>query len=436
MRSIRSTASSALREINARIRTAPSQLFLAADCTWLVLIDDSLLSLATGREVKLETPPQDLGDASFLEQLAKGAQALREEAGGPIGLLLPISHFIYTHYSVQLGAEHVANRELILSAIALQKDLLLPAMDEEFALVAGAGNAAGVAFWMREDALRDVEAAFKGVGLELAAILPRTLAAAPRDAAATAYVVADEDASSRSLLKVEGRVATRLLSALEEEFANDDVANAWAEQAGPLADEAAIRLSGTDDWRRLGGVERPLTDYLFYTREFLERVEQRNQQRKAWAVGAFAMAAALVLALPLVYQWVDVLRLEGARDAARQEARAAAAYQNKILGMEAEWGVVYEYPAADVSAVLTTMNSMIRNSLTSFAFDGSTVEIQGSTPDPEQLTKLLVAAPMFEDIEQTRSISDSNSGSGDRFGFKMTLAGSDYEQYSSKYSFK
>src|SRR5690606_8307550 len=119
---------------------------------------------------------------------------------------------------------------------------------------------------------------------------------------------------------------------------------------------------------------------------------------------------------------------ESARDAARQEARLAASYQNKILGMEAEWGVIYEYPEVDLVRVLTTLNSMMRYSLTSFQLDKSTIDIQGYVTDPEQLMRSLVAQPMFKNIEQNRSVSATNSGNA-RFGVKMTLAGSDYTEY-------
>jgi hypothetical protein len=428
--------SSLVRRINDRIRIAPAQLFLETDCNWLVLIDDSLLCLATGRQSRLQGPFADLADDAFLAGLVQGAQDLSKDDGRPVGLLLPHSQFLYSHYSVQLGDEHLGNRELVLSAIALQKDLLLPAMDEEFALAAGSGQAAGVAFWLPRDTLQKVEDAFAAADIELVAILPRALAAAPATAAAASYVVADEDASSCSLVKIDDRVATRMLSAFKQEFDNDELESAWNEQAAPLLEEAPVRMQGADDWRRLGGVKRPLTDYVFYTQAFLQQVENKNQLRKVWAAGALAVAAVLVLALPLVYQWVDAFRLESARNAARQEARVAATFQNRILGMESEWGVIYEYPEGDAAAILTTLNSMIRNSLTSFSLEKSTVEIQGFTSDPEQLTKLLVAQPMFEKIEQTRSISGTNSGSGDRFGLRMTLAGPGHEQYSKKYSFK
>jgi hypothetical protein len=104
--------------------------------------------------------------------------------------------------------------------------------------------------------------------------------------------------------------------------------------------------------------------------------------------------------------------------------------------MEAEWGVVYEYPEADVPTILTTLNSVIRNSLTSFSLNDSVIEIQGFTRDPEQLTRLLVDMAIFERIEQSRNISQSNSASGDRFGLRLTLSGYDYAEYGRKYDFR
>jgi hypothetical protein len=148
------------------------------------------------------------------------------------------------------------------------------------------------------------------------------------------------------------------------------------------------------------------------------------------------IAAAFVLALPLVYQWVDVMRLESRRDEARRAAAMASRYQNEILAVEGEWGVVYEYPEVDVPGILLGLNSVIRNSLTSFSLDESTIEIQGSAADPEQLNARLAALPQFEDIEQSRSISRRSNTSNDQFGLTMTLAGPRYEDYAEKYKFK
>jgi hypothetical protein len=79
---------------------------------------------------------------------------------------------------------------------------------------------------------------------------------------------------------------------------------------------------------------------------------------------------------------------------------------------------------------------VISNSLTSFSLTDSQVEIQGFTQDPEQLTRLLLEQPLIDTIEQSRSISDSNSGRGDRFGLRITLSGLDFDDYSRKYDFR
>jgi len=130
------------------------------------------------------------------------------------------------------------------------------------------------------------------------------------------------------------------------------------------------------------------------------------------------------------------IRLEGARDEYRSQARMAQQFLFELEDMEAEWGVVYEYPEADVPMILTSLNSVISNSLTSFSLNDSVIEIQGFTRDPEQLTRLLVDMPIFERIEQSRNISQSNSASGDRFGLRLTLSGYDYAEYGRKYDFK
>src|SRR5690606_35516426 len=216
MSSIRLQVSDVVRKVNDRIRISPAQLFASTECHWLVLVDDALLSLATGREYRLENGFAGLTDDDSVADLVKGAKELGSGDERPFGLLLPQSQFVYTHYTVQLGAEHLGNRELILSAISLQKDLLLPAMEQDFALAAAAGQPSGVAFWLPQNALRKVEEAFAAADLELVAILPRALAVGPADAERKRYVVADEDASSCSLIEIDGQVATRMLGALKQ----------------------------------------------------------------------------------------------------------------------------------------------------------------------------------------------------------------------------
>jgi hypothetical protein len=227
-----------------------------------------------------------------------------------------------------------------------------------------------------------------------------------------------------------------VLSAFRQEFDNEDIRTAWDEQAGPMLASAPIRMSANDDWLALDGIREVPADYLFFTREFQQTVSGRNRTRRIWAGSAAAAAAVLVLSLPFVYQWADAMRLEHARDAYREQARTAAAYEDEILDMEYEWGVVYEYPEPDVPAILMGLNSVIDNSLTSFSLSDSTIEIQGSTEDPEKLTKLLLEQPIFDSIEQSRSISESNTGGGDRFGLRLTLSGHDYPEYARKYDFR
>jgi len=435
MRNIRLTASSLVRRINDSIRLAPSQVFQSTECVWLVLLDDSLLRPDTGGQHRLERSASEFPEEPYLDCLVAGAGELCRGDDRPAGLLLPLSRFLYSHYSIQLGEEYLNDRDMIRSSIALQKDILLPAFEQEFALAAAVGRSEGVAFWFPQSTLTGLESRFAAADLELIAILPRALAVAPEPGPATDYVVADEDASSHSLIRIEGQVATQVLSAYSEEFDNEDLRSAWEEQAAPLMAESPISMSTADDWLAFRDSKPGLPGYLLYTRSFLDKVSGRNRQRRVVAGGAAAFATAVILALPFVYQWVDTLRLERARDAYREEARVAASYQDELLDMEYEWGVVYEYPEVDAGAVLASLNTVIDNSLTSFSLGDSNVEIQGFTSDPENLTRLLVDLPLFENIEQSRSISESNSG-GDRFGLRMTVADHDYEEYFRKYEFR
>lgn len=436
MTSIELTVSAVLRRINHRIRIAPSELFRSVDCLWLILFDDSLFCPENGRRYCLEAAEVDLDDDRQLERLAEGARQLCSGIDRPIGLALPLSQFLYSHYSIQLGNEYLADRDMVHSAIALQRDILLPAFEQDFALSAAIGGAKGAAFWLPESVLGRLQSDFAGAGLELVAVLPRPLAAAPADGSTRDYAVADSDASTCSVVWTEEGVLTRVLSAFRQEFDNADIRSAWDEQTSPLLAGSTISLSSADDWLALGKMTQVPADYLLFTREFLHSVNVRNRHRRLWAGGALAAAAALFLSLPFVYQWTDAIRLERSRDAFRELARVAESYENEILDMEYEWGIVYEYPEPDVSAILTALNSVIDNSLTSFSLTDSTIEIQGFTEDPERLTRLLLEQPVFESIEQSRSISESNAGRGDRFGLRLTLSGHNYAGYSRKYDFR
>jgi hypothetical protein len=401
-----------------------------------VVFDGYLLCPETGKQARLELSEAELRAGSNLEALAQAARQLRGAGERPVGLLLPLSQFLYSHYWVPLGAEFLGDREMIRSAIALQKDILLPAFEQDFALGAAAGRADGVAFWLPERSLRGLEAAFKAAELELVASLPRALAVALQDKSTPDCVVVDRDQTSCSILKLEGGVTTRVLSACLGEFDNPDIRHAWEEQSAELLEGSPFTVASAEDWFRLGAGRLGASDYLFYAGGFLRQVADRNRQRRVSAGAAAAVAAVLVLSVPFVYVWADSLRLESARDEYRQQARVASGYQDEMLDMEYEWGVVYEYPEADVAGILTGLNTVISNSLTSFSLKDSQVEIQGFTQDPEQLTRLLLEQPLIDTIEQSRSISDSNSGRGDRFGLRITLSGLDFDDYSRKYDFR
>lgn len=436
MDSIKFSVASVLSRINDRIQLAPQQVYASREKLWLVLWQDKLLCPTTGKQCHIDPGFSGLDEEGALEQLVAAARQLCDGDERPICLLLPLASFLYSHFSIQLGNEYLNDRGMVHSAISFQKDILLPAIDQEFALAAAVGRSDGVAFWFPQLQLESLETAFKSAGLELLGVAPRILAAAPASSMAQRVVIVDSDAANASIVEFEGTVVAQVLSASQQDFDNPDLRDAWNSKTAPLLEGPTVNMSSVDDWLRLGIDQAAISGLLFFTRDFLAAVGSKNQRKRVTAGALAAVAAMFLLAVPFIYQWVDAIRLENSLEAYRGEASVAESYQEEILDMEYEWGVVYEYPEADTAGILLALNSVITNSLTSFSLDDSVVEIQGSTQDPELLIRSLVEQPLFRNIEQSRSISDSRSGSGDRFGLRITLSGSDYEEYAGKYDFK
>lgn len=425
-----------LNRINDRIQLVPQQVYGATENLWLVLREDKLLSPATGKQCHFDPGFASLGEDGAVDQLVAAVRQLAEGDDRPVCLLLPLSYFLYTHYSIQLGEEYLNDRKMVHSAINFQKDILLPAIDRDFVLAAAPGRAAGVSFWFPQAQLKAIESAADEAGIDLIGIAPRILAAVPESPVMSATVITDTDASHTSIVEVQDGVITQVLSASLKDLENEELLAAWNTRTAPLLDGVPTKMTDAEDWLRLKPAQSVLGELMFFTGTFLSSVARQNRRKRITAGVSAAIAAIMLMSVPFLYQWIDSIRIESSLEEYRSEASMAEAFQEEILDMEYEWGVVYEYPEADTAGILLALNSVINNALTSFSLSDSIVEIQGSVQDPELLIRSLVEQPLFRNIEQSRSISDSRSGSGDRFGLRITLSGPDYEEYLEKYEFK
>lgn len=392
----------------------------------LVLYEQRLVNSASGEYRELPAS----GEISRAAAIARAARALQH--GGKelprILLLLPPSDFVATHFEMAISGE-----SLIRSALQLQAHTLLPGYDDPLLLAAEARRNQGVALWYpagRADALFE---AFREEGLFLSAIMPRSLALAPPAASAGPVLLHDEDSQHLSLLQVEGGAIRQFRSVSKRDLEQEAFAQQWEEASAELQGEETFIADRLDDWTALRERIPARPAYCFLPSGSLQRSRTLEQGRRRQVGLRVALGAVLLLCIPFLANWLQIMGLERRLADYREESAPTRELRDAVFAMEEEWGAVADYPQQNVAQVLLTLNQAIQNSLRTFDLDKGNLRISGFSQDPGALVAQLARREEFINVSSGNISGGNSSARGYSFDIQMGLRSANFGEYERQY---
>jgi len=389
----------------------------------LLLFDNILINTADGASAEIQSD----SESSFPAALALTARAL---TGGTdnqnILLLLPTADFIATSYSMNMSGE-----KLILSALELQSQSLIPAYEEELLLAVDASSPEGVALWFNEAEANRLFRAFDKEGLFLGAIMPRSLAVLTpdKDEEPVTTLINDEEGNNISFMQIMGSTIKRLLTVNRKDLDQEVFAKQWELETSQIKGDTVSNMNSLEDWKAIHRIVKPVPQYSFLPAGALAEEKRINFARRSKAGMAVAACLVLLLLAPFVSNWMTLRGLQSELERAEEQSAEVRNLQASIFDMEEEWGALDEYPDQEVGSVLVLLNDVIQSSLTSFSINKGVVDISGSTADPAYLVELLAEKEQFYNVGQ----STLTRGSGTSFGIRLNLSSVDFEAYEEKY---
>ncbi|HWK54566.1 MAG TPA: hypothetical protein VNR18_09360 [Hyphomicrobiales bacterium] len=392
----------------------------------LVLHDDTLINTATGEY----RPLVHQEDSTFAETLASAARSLLggRSPAPTLLLLLPPSHFVATHYQLNVSGE-----KLLRSALSLQAHTLLPAHDEPLLLGLAGNQGSGVALWYPVAAANALYQSFRAQDLLLGALMPRSLALLEEGDIPEPQVVEDSDATHRNHLCYQQGQLTACFTVSQRDLSQDVFQQQWQQETARAGGAPQRKAATREDWSALRRCIRPLRGYSFipHQAETAGRKTIRRQQQRRAAVAAVAVVA--LLCLPFLNNALRKAWLERELDQYLELSSEARESQAAVIAMENQWGAVLEYPRQDLGSVLLILNTYIDSSLSTFSLNKGVVDITGFAQDPALLIEQLSQHEEFYGVNQSRSSADASSNLGARFGIRMNLSNVDFPGYETRY---
>ena len=392
----------------------------------VLLHEARVYDLANGRWQALAQESESEGAADEAERIASAVVALlqaREKAPSVL-LLLPSTHFIASEVNMP-----GMTGETLRAALRLQSSLVLPGYDTPlaFALNSSAATAEGSHIVLWTDALK-LNALFEACekqGIFLAGVMPRVLACG--DSTAGEMAILDEDESTLSSIRYRDGVLSRFLQIPRDDLQDEAFARQWREHSSPV-DMTTLLCSSAQDYVERAASINANNAYSFVP-SGAEKVMQRTAKRRRMGV---SIAAAIVLlflaASPLLWQSLQMLRLQSQLNALQERSVQAREDQAAVRAFERDWGVLTEFPQQNLPQTLLQMQAVLSHGvLSSVEVDEGTVEIEGESQDPQSLLQLLEENSLFTGADFARATNN------DRYYIEFRLSTVDFDAYRERY---
>ena len=382
----------------------------------LLVFGGQVLHVESGNVAEFHSPAGNKLDAGSLAASAR--KLLGAGKDHSILLLLPPGEFAATETEMP-----GVSGDNLRSALALQKENLLPAMEESLELaVHGGEDGAQVALWIKSRRVHELYETFAASGLFLAALKPRNLHSEVSRAG-----LVDADGSGLTLVQSTAGVLRQWKHVNAADLEQEEFADQW---------EAELRAASAGKPRRIdsiaqyaGALERgTYADYSFFPVAAVALCRRREQRRHLLRASAALGVIALLAASPFIFQQFEIGDLNRQLEIRRELSASAQAHRDVVVDFENRWGAIENFPDQDVREAMFTLQRVLRpNRLSDLEISEGIIRIQGTSEDPQSILQQLERNPMFTEVVFSRATSN------DQYYIDLRLADINFEAYMARY---
>ena len=333
-------------------------------------------------------------------------------------LLLPPGEFAATETEMP-----GVSGENLRSALDLQRENLLPAMEESLELaVHGSEDGAQVALWIKSWRIRELHEAFAANGLFLAAVKPRNLhSEAPRAG------LVDADGSGLTFAQSSAGVLRQWKHVDAADLEQEEFAGQWDAEVRAVSAGKSRRIDSIAKYA--GALERGAhADYSFFPAAAAALCRRREQRRHLLRASCALGVVALLAASPFIFQQFEISDLNRQLELRRDLSASARAHRDVVVDFENRWGAIENFPDQDVREAMFTLQQVLSpNRLSDLEISEGVVRIQGTSEDPQSILQQLEQNPMFTEAVFSRATSN------DQYYIDLRLADVNFEAYMARY---
>lgn len=389
------------------------ELLRQVDATILVF-GDRLLHVESGGAAEFQSPAGEVDAGS----LAARARKLLGGEDHSILLLLPPGEFAATETEMP-----GVSGENLRSALSLQRENLLPAMEETLELaVHGSGDGAQVALWIKSRRIQELHEAFAANGLFLAAVKPRIL-----HSQAPGSGLVDADGSGLTFAQSSAGVLRQWKHVDAADLEQEEFAGQW---------DGEVRAASAGKSRRIdsivkyaGALERGAhADYSFFPAAAAALCRRRERRRHLLRASAALGVVALLAASPFIFQQFEISGLNRQLEIRRDLSAAARAHRDVVVDFENRWGAIENFPDQDVREAMFTLQQVLSpNRLSDLEISEGIIRIQGASEDPQSILQQLERNPLFTEVVFSRATNNN------QYYIDLRLANVNFEAYMARY---
>lgn len=415
-----------LRTLSSRLRAkvlGDARSDLAAAITDHILVfADRVYHLESGRSGKLSEPT---GQGRVpADELAAQASALIEGNRDEryIKLFLTPSEFVGT----SLPMPGITGDNLH-SALALQRDTLLPAYEQSLALAtidSGTREAETVtALWLPEQRLEALFTAFSKHNLLLALVQPRVFCFRSENAD---FSLLEDDGEDLTAVRWQDGVATRWLQMEKADLGEPAFSEQWEEALAQFSEVQEINGQNLDQYLTAPQAASP--DYSFFPNGAIAARKKVEKKRQLVLAASVLVGILALSALPFLLQSMELRMAEARLEAAQEMSADARADQRIVVDFENEWGTINDFPDQQVRQAMFRLQEVLGSErLSSLELSEGLIRIQGTSSEPQAILQRLEQDPMFTEVVFSRATNNT------RYYIDLRLAAVNFEAYLLRY---
>ena len=374
----------------------------------------------SGHNLSLST---EIPDAAAIAEAASQILSTGDKngnSGTKTELLLAPSEFLATTQDMP-GVSAAS----LGSAVALQREFLLPACETELVLAVAAPPAADnedhcvTALWFSAARLQQLHNEFAARGLELIAVQPRVLCTAGQTQPVT---VVEQNSTQMTAVTIADGLVIQWLQTMRSDLEQPEFAEQWqsALNSMPNTQNRVVDYSELCPADSLSVNSR----YRFYPAGALADQQRLEKSRQLVLTASLLIGLLLLSAVPFLMQSVELGLARSRLQSAQELAAGARADQALVVEFEKQWGAINDFPDQQLRQAMFRLQDLLAGEhLASLELDEGLIRIQGSSADPQAILQRLEQDVLFSEVVFSRATSNT------RYFIDLRLATVSFDAY-------